>query len=83
MAGVFRPDKQFGLPDAGHLTLVDLERVRQAREKIALLIYQGEDWLLPHFARLNQEVEALEMRQTQKILAMAIAEDAMAKKSRS
>lgn len=59
-----------------------LARLRSAQEKAALLIYQGQEWLLPHFERLNKEVELYESKQALLDKALTIAKEAMEKKKR-
>ncbi|WP_157967807.1 hypothetical protein [Cohaesibacter intestini] len=57
-------------------TEIYLARLRSAREKAAMLIADGEEWLLPHFERIHAEIEKLEDKQKRLNLALEIARQA-------
>ncbi|SFO96891.1 hypothetical protein SAMN04488056_1176 [Cohaesibacter marisflavi] len=62
-------------------TGVYLKRLCVARTKAALLIADGEDWILPHFERLNAEVNRVEAKKDVLDLAIEIALKAKQMKS--
>ena len=68
-------NKIHSLPLTSPIT-VELDRVQNARAKVALLIKQGEHWALPLFVRLKDEAERLETQQDQLQQAIAFANHA-------
>nr|WP_321981194.1 hypothetical protein [uncultured Cohaesibacter sp.] len=57
-------------------TAVYLARLYAARDKAAVLISDGEEWVLPHFERILAEIEKLEEKQKRLDLALEIARKA-------
>lgn len=47
----------------------DIDRIRRAQEQAALLITQGEEWMLPYLKRFKAELARLE--ETRDLLAEA------------
>nr|WP_319484733.1 hypothetical protein [uncultured Cohaesibacter sp.] len=57
-------------------TAIYLTRLYAARDKAAMLISNGEEWVLPHFERIHAEIEKLEDKQKRLDLALEIARKA-------
>ena len=57
-------------------TAVELDRVQNAKVRVAFLIKQGEHWALPLFERLDDEAKRLETQQDQLQQAIAFAKHA-------
>lgn len=53
-----------------------LDRLIRARKQAAILICCGEEWIMPHFERLNSEIENCKKKAEHLELARAIAKDA-------
>lgn len=57
---------RFGVGSWGRATCSErIERAKAARDKIARMIADGEEWLLPIFIKLRDELLALEKLQSE------------------